>query len=473
MTTPPPTLKPLNARRVVLIVLGATAALGLLVALSVVGFAHAKVRPPRNQPDRYAQFLALMDEHHPPHVGEDEATKFYEAFLHDASSPLLRLGAPGQSADEILNQIRADTQILWYAEWNDPTHASARAALTRALPMLDVLAPVVAMARMRPLDDRLGGPHPGMLEHLHYGSPWAETTSGVWRLAHLNNFAIADAAERGAWDETILRLRVSRAIAGHLGGVPHSQTLTGAMHTEFLAGAEAVRAARLPHADLRAVEMLLREMEQAPRFPLDPSWWMEGEALVVLDIAHERYTGRSPSLVAMLQPGFGDFSSRVDRLHAATERWMVAPPASRGESPSVEDFFENRGPHAFPPSVVDHWIAPDFPLLVRAIWHAKTTRAGALAALRVERYRHTHARLPATLADAMTVAQTLDPVSGEPFEYEITPEGKSYRLLSPPGARHLHQSERDPFPFVRPPIPEYITGTRPDPLAIPGEQPQP
>lgn len=469
MTTPPPTLKPLNARRVVLLALGASAALGLLIVVSVAVFAYAKVRAPRDQPDRYALFLALMDERHP---GGDDALRFYESFLSDASSPLLQLGAPGQTGDEIIKHLRHATQMLAYTGWDDPTHASARAALTGALPVLDALSPVVGMQRLRPLDERRGDPQPGMLEALHYGNPWIETVSAVWRLADINTFAIADAAERADWDETLSRLRVSRAIAGHLGGVPHSYTSITGTHIEILAGVEAVRAARNPNADLRAVEALLREMETPPRFDPDAQRLFEGETLVILDIAHARYTGRAPSVAAVLQPGFDDFRARVERFRDATEAWMRLPHATRGDAPASDDYFGKHDPHAFPPPVVEHWMAPDFPMLARRMWSVETYRAATLANLRLERFRRTHGRLPAMLEEALTRDQTLDPVSGEPFEYEINSDGKTYRLLAPPGATHLNESERD-LSFVRPEIPAYITGVRPDPLAIPGEQPQP
>lgn len=71
-----------------------------------------------------------------------------------------------------------------------------------------------------------------------------------------------------------------------------------------------------------------------------------------------------------------------------------------------------------------------------------TKRAATLAALRIALFRAEHGRLPSTLDEAMTREQTLDPVSGEPFDYETEADGATHRLRTPPGATHVPDHER-------------------------------
>lgn len=107
-----------------------------------------------------------------------------------------------------------------------------------------------------------------------------------------------------------------------------------------------------------------------------------------------------------------------DELYAATETWNDVPQVSIGPNSSLEDLAQG----------LYYRSAPTYRgyVLLELVRRTQLRLLGLHA--RIAEYRWHNHRLPAKLADAVPEGLAEDPLSGEPFVYEIN--GDTYRLAS-------------------------------------------
>ena len=273
---------------------------------------------------------------------------------------------------------------------------------------------------------------PGLLSPLRLSDGWRELDKALRHIGEINSAAIRLDAAEGRWDRVAERVDFARAVARHALSLPtvsFAQTGLSIERGAISAAAREVRERRPGANEIDAILLAAGEAIDAASL-IDAA--MHGETLVVLDTVHLLHTQGLSQPGMLLAPPFEETRRRIESHLAATREWARESPAlgvaRREPKPSSGRRF---GRSAIFIEFLEDMHLPTF---VQSARQRATWRETEMLTLRLERFRAEHRRLPTTLDEAMTPEQTLDPVSGVPFVYELSDDGGSYRLTLSPSA---------------------------------------
>ncbi|TVQ32574.1 MAG: hypothetical protein EA376_05365 [Phycisphaeraceae bacterium] len=370
--------------------------------------------------------------------------------------------------------------------WSDPVWTKQRASFEALRPVLEMLndldgAPGCARPYLPP-PEAMGGLAPGVMTLF-------PELGNIRRVAILNVVGLRAAAAEEDWDEVVLRFRVGRAMARHL---THQATLiewmvSGSMaamlfdelgHILLERQVPASVCERLldafddhPWPGLPMMEMLSGErifMEDFVQWIYSPG---ENGILVqwaLLSIEMEwpelfnsdtggvaapgmsyRLTGLNPAL--FVEPRRGEVMRIIDEMFTEVES-RAAPDALER---TIDDSLFTR---AISRSRLIERLLSSTDRAFNNVRSAMTTQKGLEIMLRLELHRARTGAWPESLEQAMAPAQTLDPVTGQPIEFERVEDdehGRPYILRAPDEYTHLVRLPHWPeLNTVREPIPD-------------------
>lgn len=427
--------------RVLLVALGAAACLALCVG--VFWYFRLALPPER---DALPHVNAMMAEASGGvDLDSDDNAVTHLRRMYDRTLGVTRMlgpsGAPsGNDLYQEWRDRRQDDSLknLTLGAWDDPRHDAAKGLLPRLRPVLDAL-------------DRASDAPGYRVEYTSSGDIFAPArpsgpTSSIdillphiseWRaLGTLNAAAMRASANEGDWDDAARRVRTGVRFARHVWSEVFIINPVVAMSVEELVLHE-VRFAAFEHdipAD--ALREMIRAIEDAGG-PVSFEPALRAEVITLPDIVREKTLHiaggsprslehwvrrlREPSPRLAVRDGLAHYREAIEHERLSPAQRAATPlPTPRGAGANYVSsllFFQMRD-------------------------RLLTKRAATLAALRIALFRAERGRVPTTLDEAMTRERTLDPVSGEPFLYEVGADAAAYRLFAPPGATHVPVHER-------------------------------
>ncbi len=415
----------------------------------------------------------------------DRLTGANKYWTPEASAALEELDA---AVNEYQSKIREtlhprmhDTSVafsLLEGDWDDPRHAMGRAALDAAADLDGLLASAAAHEKfISPyadwLSDQAGDATADPLMHR------VELALGVFRrtAAAMNVAMLRRDAAAGDWESAGDRLersmRIGRIVGTEGGLLPAlvGMSVQGPVLNELFASAVEYN---MPAYEARRARWSIRELRlesnRVRRYVL------EVERLLLEDFMHwlhcradiEDSAGFVELLARIAAPSppygwpiFEDWYEQSEEYQAE-----VRAGYDRIERPlriNIEEvrarFDELSAWWRLPATVaaeqepewsIFHASGSVFTRFRRSYNLLETNSAGAVALTYLLEYRAEHGRWPDSLLDAAPAHATIDPTSGEPFIYEVTPDGPTpIRLAIPPAAAkalfgdNLEQFERE------------------------------
>jgi hypothetical protein len=427
-------------RRTVLIIV---AALTLIAIIAGYLALHGSLRPPANEPDRYAAFVELTLSQQPAE-GEN-AWSDYHSHLYGSATTI-----------PALDSLSDSSQSLLLSAWGDPRHDSAKARLPEIRAAVAPLDGVLGKPRCVLFDPEEPSPGVGSLEvFAMLNDEWSELLSAMRDVSRLNRVLMRDDASRGDWPEVVRRLRLGRAIAGHSAMLPVILFRLNAGSLDLAAIESAAICAHEYGAPLEVIDALIEAASAPPGFDDTGLVALRGEELAILDTMQGIYNGQQPPWSLLRLCSYREVKSNIERYFDDAEAWWTSPvttrgPAPGGNQPASGGFIRRIDPgEVFLPSLR----AGD------AVASVATSRGAAVLSLQIERFEREHGRLPVTLDELPDQSITREPFSGDRFQYAINESGSpGYMLVAPESANHVHPNwrdmtlKRDEIPVARNPV---------------------
>ncbi len=354
----------------------------------------------------------------------DNAVAHYRTLFVDV------LGLPGapqnwyqeDAGNSLLTQwqaARRDERLpnLVKGEWNDPRQDRGKRLLAQMRPILDPLDLAADAPRFRPRysasgdifnpDDSGGpiGPIDITLSHL-----------GLFRsINELNAIFLRAAANDDDWAGVTRRVRTGMGHARHTACEPFLISSMVALSIEHTTLQELRFTINEHDMPAHACDAIIEELERAPAH--DISFALDTERIAFPSVI--RYTMISET-GGMFTP---DYWRAVienppprlalrdgERFHAEMEAYIALPHAERSSQP-------------IPDAGTAAYFLPGFGRVITQFEAVAAQRAATIVLLRLERFHALNGRWPATLEEAMTPAQAIEPVTGAPLIYLVGSDG--------------------------------------------------
>jgi len=435
-------VRPTNRHRSSVLCVRLLAALSLIHLFSGAGVAHALGPPAPAEQERLSGDAW-------PHY--ERAIKAMEQIDEE-----WRESEPSRLSASLLVEELSD------GNWDDPRLSGPKEALAALAPLLPLAnRAAVFIDCTIPDDAEASGP-----PDFRADDQRLSTVMDVLRLGRVCRSALRAALETGEWEQAVRLLRTQLRMARHVANqpLPTAWILGMSIHNQALA--EARLAAMEGALPIAAVHELADTIKQAP-FPAElgelalDEWsrthrelwrwlvttddeakrdevigWMTAfplgiaAAVVDQDVDQAAVDRGQRAYKGLIELG-PDRALRIhSQLTSALRTWWRSPPWRRGEL-DVSIAPKETGP-------VAHAFAGGFVRAVQAEALLQSRRAGTLVLLRLAAYKDRHGEWPERLTDAMTEDQAIDPMSGEMFDYQVTPEGESpIRLAIPEAASDI------------------------------------
>lgn len=328
--------------------------------------------------------------------------------------------------------------------------------------MIELLAPIVRL-----IDEAAEAP--SCLIHInadtlpHAMNEASESSRGILQFSAMNRDLMHISGMRGDWDSTLQRFRVGRGLVRHLLMKPSHLSAAALRSVEydlrvlqqlcmaldmdldmpqdvcerFLAALQEERAGGDQDIDflfsilqLQADDFLQRFYSDDGRgdgFPLNMRVW---EGMVYSDDHRprplERLIALSPD--TLLSPSRRKAARADEREFEVVKRYLDGEIDGAKAQRRIGEIIWPLFKYSYAPRVESMYFAWPW-------WRILAVEATTEVMLRLSLHKARTGAWPATLEEAMTREQTLEPITGEPFRYILAPEdderGRPYLLLAP------------------------------------------
>jgi hypothetical protein len=327
---------------------------------------------------------------------------------------------------------RTTLSNLTLGRWDDPRQADGRAMLADLRPIFeqfdvaadapwfrprysasnDIFNPDDSDGPIGPVEMRV--PHMGLLHAIH----------------RLNVAQIRASAHTNDWTDVVRRVRTGLRNTRHLANEPLPWA------PRWGAGMDSTTLAEVRHLinehelPLSVCDGLIREIEEAGPIR-DLATALGVERITFTSLVRDEFFEQTGSVVSVSfwrtllnnpppRLALRDAEQFFDQM----EDYLALPYAQRSSLP-----IPNLGAAG--------WFLPSFSRIIDQLDAAVAQRAATLALLRLERFHAMNGRWPATLEEAMTREQTLEPVTGAPFIYLVGSDGLRPVVASDEAAPYL------------------------------------